>query len=669
MQDIQLTSIKGIGPRRAELLGKLGLASLYDLLYFAPRDYKDYSCCARVADCAHGQDAALHVHIEGEPKLARVRQGLSIVSATGIDDTGKISLVWYNQPYRKQQLHKDMALYACGRVDLSRGRKLMNPMLSDTLPGILPVYPLIQGVKQSMLREAVRNGLAGFQECIEETLPESMRVKYGVAGRAYALQNLHFPSDREALDAARRRLSFEDMLTFRLMIAALKKRRVQNGGIAFAPANADAFCARFPFALTAAQKRILGEIAGDMREEKPMNRLIQGDVGSGKTVLALYAMQTAVENGYQAILMAPTEILAAQHFQAVSRIFGENAYLLRGGMKKRERDAALAAVASGQARAIVGTHALLQEGVTFFKPGVVIADEQHRFGVRQRALLGNCGTPDVLIMSATPIPRTLALLLYGDLDVSVLDVLPPGRKPVKTSLVPPSKREAMYDFLQAQVDKGRQAYAVCPLVEPSEALEDVLSAKELYAWLKKRLKARVGLLHGQMKNEEKESVSAAFRDGKIDVLVSTTVIEVGVDVSNAVVMVIENADRFGLAQLHQLRGRVGRGAEASYCFLLSANMSDAARERLDMLVKSNDGFAIAQKDLAMRGPGELLGKRQHGLSAFSALALAGDMDVLNAAESAADDIAADAQLAKQCAAVLTRAKAAVADAEKQIAFN
>ena len=669
MQSVQLISIKGIGPRRAELLGKLGLASLYDLLYFAPRDYKDYSRCEEVGDCAQGQDAALRLHIESEPRLARVRRGLTIVSAQASDDTGKIMLVWYNQPYRKQQLHKDMELYACGRVDLTRGRKLINPALSDALPGILPVYPLVQGVSQSVLRDAVRNGLSGFGARITETLPKALRQKYDVADRAYALQNLHFPGDFAALDAARRRLSFEDMLTFRLMLGTLKKRRVQNGGVAFAPADAQAFCARFPFALTAAQKRVMAEIAADMRADKPMNRLLQGDVGSGKTVLALYAMCTAVENGYQAILMAPTEILAAQHFRAVGRMFGAGACLLRGGMKKRERAAALTAVASGQARAIVGTHALLQDGVTFYKPGVVIADEQHRFGVRQRALLGHCGTPDVLIMSATPIPRTLALLLYGDLDVSVLDALPPGRKPVKTSLVPQSKREAMYDFLQAQVDAGRQAYAVCPLVEPSEALEDVLCASDLYAWLQKRLRARVGLLHGQMKNEEKEAVSAAFRDGEIDVLVATTVIEVGVDVPNATVMVIENADRFGLAQLHQLRGRVGRGAEASYCFLLSAGMSDAARERLEMLVKSNDGFAIAQKDLAMRGPGELLGKRQHGLSAFSGLALANDMDVLKAAESAAADIDADAALRAQCGEIFARVKAALAAAEKQIAFN
>lgn len=669
MQSIQLTSIKGIGPRRAELLGKLGLASFYDLLCFAPRDYKDYSRCESVCDCAHGQDVAICVHIDGEPKLARVRKGLSVVSAQAADDTGTLQLVWYNQPYRKQQLHKDMTLYACGRVDLTRGRKIINPVLSLALPGILPVYPLVQGVRQSMLRDAVRNGLAAFGEQIEETLPAALRQKYDVAERAYALRNLHFPSDMQALQKAKRRLAFEDMLTFRLMIDSLKRRRVQNGGVAFLPADAEAFGARFPFSFTAAQKRILGEIAADMRADRPMNRLIQGDVGSGKTVLALYAMATAVENGYQAVLMAPTEILAVQHFCAVSRLFGDSACLLRGGMKKQEREEALAAIASGRARAIVGTHALLQSGVVFDKPGVVIADEQHRFGVRQRALLGNCGTPDVLIMSATPIPRTLALLLYGDLDVSVLDALPPGRTPVKTSLVPQEKREAMYDFLQAQVDAGRQAYVVCPLVEPSETLEDVCSAKELYMWLKKRLRARVSLLHGQMKNEEKEAASAAFRDGGIDVLVSTTVIEVGVDVPNATIMIIENADRFGLAQLHQLRGRVGRGTAVSYCFLLAKNLSDAARERLETLIKSNDGFAIAQKDLAMRGPGELLGKRQHGLSAFSALALANDMQVLKAAENAAMDIQTDDALRAQCGAVIERALLAVEEAEKQIAFN
>ncbi len=669
MLEDRLTSIKGIGPRRAELFGKLGLASLYELLYFLPRDYKDYSLLRTAESCAHGEDVVLHLTIDAEPKLARIRGSLNILSVAAHDTSGKIRLVWYNQPYRKEQLHAGMEIYACGRIDREKGLRMVNPMLSPVLPGILPVYPLVQGLNQRILRETMKAALELGAGALEETLPAFIREENALPAIEDAIRAVHFPADMEALKAARKRLAFEDMLLFRLMLAILRQRREQGGGIAFIPADADAFFDKLPFAPTDAQKRAIGEIAADMASPSAMNRLLQGDVGSGKTMPALYAMQTAVQNGYQAVLLAPTEVLARQHFHTVETMFEGDALLLQGGMKKSEKEAAYAAIASGACHAIVGTHALLQEGLQFHKLGLVIADEQHRFGVRQRAKLKDQGQADMLIMSATPIPRTLTLLLYGDLELSVLDELPPGRKPVLTRLVPETKKAGMYAFIVEQIEHGRQAYVVCPLIEASEETEETISATALYKELKRKLPMRVGLLHGQMKSADKEKTLEAFRRGEIQLLVSTTVIEVGIDVPNASVMVVESADRFGLAQLHQLRGRVGRGAEASYCFLCSESQATTAKERLSILTKTQNGFEIAQKDLQMRGPGEVLGQRQHGLSEFAAICLAADMETLTSAQKAADALLNDPQAAAQGARLLQKAADALQKNENKIAMN
>ena len=459
------------------------------------------------------------------------------------------------------------------------------------------------------------------------------------------------------------------MLLFSLMLSMLRRERLARPGPVLRTEGVlPRFLKLLPFAPTGAQMRAMREISREMSNGRQMNRLLQGDVGSGKTAVALFAMYAAAESGFQSVLMAPTEILAQQHFAAAQSIFGARACLLLGGMKKKERDAAYAAIRSGEALAVIGTHALLPEGVSFHNLGAVIADEQHRFGVRQRAAIGAKGeSPHTLIMSATPIPRTLSLILYGDLDVSVLDELPPGRKPVTTRCVPKAKRKAMYAFVERQVHAGRQAYVVCPLVEQSESLEGVMSVNELFAELEKTLHVRVGLLHGKMAAAKKEETARAFRAGEIDVLVSTTVIEVGVDVKNATVMVIENADRFGLAQLHQLRGRVGRGSEESFCFLLSEAGSEAAHERLMTLTETNDGFAIAEKDLMMRGPGEFLGQRQHGLSELAAAKLAGDMTALNNARAAADALVAENSA--EGAPLLARARTLLASRGGEIAPN
>ncbi len=669
MLNDKITSIKGIGPRRAELFGKLGLTSLYELLYFLPRSYKDYSRISSVEECSHGDDAALFLMVDAEPKLARIRRGLDILSVSAHDGSGKIRLTWYNQSYRKAQLSEGMKIYACGRIDSSRGKKMINPALFDAIPGILPVYSLVHGINQRLMREAVKAAIKACKGELEDMLPVCIRKQNSLPALEEAICELHFPHDMDSLHLARRRLAFEDMLVFQLMTKFLKERRGKCRGVAFQSYAIKDFLSNIPFEPTKAQARVMAEIADDMSSDRPMNRLIQGDVGSGKTIPAMYAMAIAVHSGYQAVLLAPTEILSRQHYGILKALFGERAVILHGGMKKSEREAAYSAIATGEALAIVGTHALLQESLSFYRLGLVIADEQHRFGVQQRAKLKGEGSPDMLIMSATPIPRTLTLLLYGDLDLSVLDELPPGRKPVTTRFVPDEKRGKMYDFIVEQLRLGRQAYVVCPLVEPSEELEDAVSAIELYNELRKKLPVRVALLHGQMKSVDKQAAIESFRAGNTDILVSTTVIEVGVDVPNASVMAIENADRFGLAQLHQLRGRVGRGSEASYCFLLSRSKAETAKERLSILTQTQNGFEIAQKDLSMRGPGELLGQRQHGVSELKALMLAADMDVFYAAQKTAEDICENKKLFLECSGLIEKAEGFINNKEKQIAMN
>ena len=654
-----ITDLKGIGPRKAEAFGKLGLFSMHDVLYHFPRKYLDYSKTSCIMGAKHGDYVALELKLKSDPKLARVRRGLDITTARAFDQSGEINLTWYNQPYRMKAVVAGECVYACGRVDRMHGVKMINPSIYRQLPGILPVYPVCAGLSQKLLRDTVKAVLEGCSEGIEESLPASMRQKYGLIGLYDALRGLHFPGNMEEIKAARQRLAFEDTLMFSLTLSMMLEGTVGS------------FIKLLPFEPTNAQLKAMEEIRRNLAGERLMNRLLQGDVGSGKTAVALYAMYAAMKNGKQAALMAPTEILAAQHYTTLCKIFGaENVAYLKGGMKKAEREAELARIATGEAKAITGTHALLQGDVEFHDLGMVITDEQHRFGVKQRATIGAKGSAaDVLIMSATPIPRTLAMILYGDLSVSCIDELPPGRKPVATRLVPEHKRQDMYKFIEEQAKAGQQAYIVCPLVEGSDSMDDVQSAVELYEELKKRLSVPVGLLHGQMSNAAKEKAAEAFRRGETGVLVATTVIEVGVDVPNATIMAIENADRFGLAQLHQLRGRVGRGDKRSYCFLLSGDSSEAAQQRLSTLVKTNSGFEIAETDLMMRGPGEFLGKKQHGISEFAAASLAMDISVMKEAKDAAEEILSDRQAMAEASPLIHRAWSRLEAMEGEIARN
>ncbi len=663
--------LKGIGASRADALHKLSVHTVEELLYFLPREYRDYSVLKTVSGLVHGEFAAIRLQVVQEPQLVRPSRALQLVTARAQDETGHMQVVWFNQPYRKNALHAGQFKVFCGRVDTSRGVKLMNPSVSDEPPGILPVYPLVQGLSQHQVRDAVGRALELSFTHLKETLPDSLLSRYGLCGIKEALLNVHFPKDQGSLSEARRRLSFEDMLYYLLAIGLKKQARAQKEGVAYQTRGIrQAFIKGLPYAPTGAQQRVLTEIEEGMQSPRAMNRLIQGDVGSGKTILALYAIRVAAENGYQSAMMAPTEILAQQHYRQLVSQHRDTVCLLCGGMKKKERDEAYRKIENGEMKVVVGTHALLQSGLVFHRLGLVVTDEQHRFGVRQRAQLVNKSekTPDVLIMSATPIPRTLAMLLYGDLELSVLDELPPGRKPVLTRLVPEEKREDMYRFIERQVMEGGQAYVVCPLVETSEQME-VRSAQDVYEELCGMLpETRIALLHGRMAAIKKEEAIASFREGKTDVLVSTTVVEVGVDVPNAAIMAIESAERFGLAQLHQLRGRVGRGLKQSFCFLLCGTGGEAAKTRLETMVKTNDGFVIAQRDLELRGPGEFFGTRQHGADELSAAKIAANMDVLFEAQRAADAVLT-AGKTTDTAAILMRAQTLYETRMREIANN
>ena len=639
MLDIPLTSIKGIGPKRAELFSQLGVCSVGELLFRLPRDYLDYTKATPVSQLVNGQNAAVQVRISGATRFFRTK-GMTMLSAPAQDETGKITLKWFNQPYRSSQLNIGEIVYACGRVIKKNGVSLQNPSLSQALPGIVSVYPTAKGVNQRAWRDSIYACLESVWDKIPEPLPRTLLERYNLVPLALALRHAHFPFSREALELARRRLNFENTLLYFIIVELQKAERLRQNGFSFDTSGVlERFQNQLSFSLTNAQLRVLDEIGIDMRKPVPMNRLLQGDVGSGKTAVAMYALCVAAANGKQGALLAPTEILAEQHAQNFSEIFGETVVLLKGSMKKKQRDEALEKIANGSALFVIGTHALLSQDVRFYDLGCIVTDEQHRFGVRQRAAMLEKGVrPDMLVMSATPIPRTLALILYGDLDISVIDELPPGRKAIKTSVIPASKRDDMYAYIAAQAKEGVQSYVVCPAIEESDTIE-CPSVDALYTELKKKLpETKIGKLHGRMKEAEKERVMRAFRAGEVDVLVTTTVIEVGVHVPNACIMAIEGAERFGLSQLHQLRGRVGRSAKQAYCFLLYGVESREENERMLTMTQTNDGFEIAQKDLLLRGPGDFIGTRQHGDDSASLITSTMDAKLLEQVSNAAREI-------------------------------
>ncbi|MDO4572044.1 MAG: ATP-dependent DNA helicase RecG, partial [Clostridia bacterium] len=585
-----------------------------ELLAYLPREYLDFSHTTAAGALADGTFCAVFLEILSEPAIFSFH-GTTVVSARArTEDGAELSLKWFNQPYRRAQVRRGARLCAAGRVSMKKGLSLVNPSLSDKLPGILPVYASMRGLSQSTLRGAISAALRENWDRLPETLPAAMLSRYSLCTRKLALWHAHFPASLELLRVARRRLAFEDALLYQLAVHEQILDRRRGGGIVFQiDGLRERFIKTLPFSMTGAQLRALDALDADLQSASPMNRLLQGDVGSGKTVVALYALFAAAENGYQGALLAPTEILARQHFEQAQTLFGKAAVLLTGGMRAAERREAIGRIESGDALCVTGTHALLRENLRFRRLGLVVTDEQHRFGVRQRAAIEEKGLrPDVLVMSATPIPRTLSLLLHGDLDVTVLDELPPGRKPVVTRWIPERRREDLYAYLARQAQRGVQSFVVCPFIDEPEML-DARCVTGHYRWLRQRFPdVRAAMLHGRMKEAQKERVMRAFVAGELDMLVSTTLIEVGLHVPNAGVMVIENAERFGLAELHQLRGRVGRGEAQSYCFFLSEDRGEAAVKRLGTLIQSNDGFHIAEQDRKLRGPGDYFGRRQHG---------------------------------------------------------
>ena len=611
---MELADIKGIGPKRIELLKKLGIESLSDLVTYYPSSYLDYSTCTPVNQLEDGTFASVQVKLTSGPSWYS-RKGLTTITVYGRDPAGRrLALRYFNQPYRAKGLEPGQTYIASGRIHIGEkgAPALLNPLLARELRGIVPVYDTLKGLTQSNLRDGIRAALEAAP--VEETLPAALREKHRLPGRGEALWALHFPTDRQKLDDARRRRAYEDALYYFLAAQELKEERKRKNGIAFSAQEAlSAYLKTLPFTPTHAQMRVLSEVARDMASPVPMNRMIEGDVGSGKTSIALFALYAAARDGRQGVLLAPTEILARQHYEALKALFGDECGLLLGSESAREKREALQKIESGAWKAITGTHALFSPNVKFHSLGVVVCDEQHRFGVAQRSAMEQKGVrPDVLVMSATPIPRTLALILYGDLDLSVIDELPAGRKPIKTHLVGPAKRKDMYRYLAERAKAGEQSYVVCPLIEKTEGLEG-LSVDEVYDEVRE-LVGDVPLekLHGRMPEAEKQAVMARFHGGEAPILICTTVIEVGVHVPQAAHMVIEGAERFGLSAMHQLRGRVGRGQQQAHCYLVVYEQKKNAMERLQAMLDTNDGFKIAERDLALRGAGDLMGIRQAG---------------------------------------------------------
>ncbi|MEJ5296092.1 MAG: ATP-dependent DNA helicase RecG [Fimbriimonadales bacterium] len=653
--DTEVRFLKGVGDKRAQILAKLELYTLQDLLYHLPRRYEDRSQFRRIAHARPGEAATFAGKLITVDNITP-RRGLTLTKAFLDDGSGALELVWYNQPYLKDRLLKlrNRRIVVYGVVkDTGWGLQMETPEWEDleeddSMDGLLhtnrivPIYPLTEGIGQKQMRQILWNAIQ-YADLVPEILPREVRERVGLMPVADAIRQVHFPDRMDLITPARQRLVFEEFFVMQLGIGIKRQQIAQERGIAMR-IDEDRLMEKIrqivPFELTNAQKRVIREIWDDMRRPHPMNRLLQGDVGSGKTIVAGAAILAAVDNQYQAAIMAPTEILAEQHYMVLHRLFqplGITVELLVGRLTPRQRAQAYERIASGRGMVAVGTHALIQEGVSFARLGLAIVDEQHRFGVLQRAALRDKGiAPHLLVMTATPIPRTLTLSLYGDLDVSIIDETPPGRKPVKTYWKFPEDRLKVYEGVRKLVAQGRQAYIICPLIEESEKLQ-VRAAEDLYEHLRKDVfpDLRVGLLHGRMKPAEKEAVMEAFRAGEIDVLVSTTVIEVGVDVPNAVAMIIEDAERFGLAQLHQLRGRVGRGEHQSYCVLIADPKTDEGKARMEIMTRTNNGFLIAEEDLRIRGPGEIYGTRQSGMPSFRVADLVKDMHLLEVARQEA----------------------------------
>ena len=648
--DTPVRYLKGVGPRTAERFEKLGIVTLADLLCHYPRRYIDFSKPYSIAQAPADTECVVKAEVFAKPGGRILPGGRRMERITAGDDVSSLEITWFNNPYAAQKLQLGQEYYFQGIVTGGMlRRQMVNPQVRtaeqiQTAP-FEAVYPQTEGLSSNAIAKCVRQ-LLPHAELLPDPLPPEMLAKYRLLSKADAVRAIHCPATEEQAYAARRRLIYEELLVLQLGIGRMKNRGAAATGAPMQLADPSPFWASLPFSPTGAQRRAVSEILTDMAGETSMNRLLQGDVGSGKTLVAAAAIWACIRAGYQVALLAPTEILAAQHAEGLNRMlapFGMRVALLTGGMKAAARRTTLAAIRNDEADLVVGTHAILSEGVEFARLGLAVIDEQHRFGVRQRGMLAEKAVdPHLLVMSATPIPRTLGLLIYGDLDISILDELPPGRTPVKTRCITGKKRRDLYHFLDQEIGRGRQVYLVCPAIEdtPDGGLNAV---KSYYEDIAKALlpERRVGLMHGKLKPKEKAAVMEDFKAGRLDALVSTTVIEVGVDVPNASVMVIENAERYGLSALHQLRGRVGRGAAESWCFLVSDNQSENVQKRLKFLCSTTDGFAVAQYDLETRGPGDFFGSRQHGLPTLQIADLMNDTRTLHAAQAEAVAMLAD----------------------------
>ena len=645
----RVSVVRGFGPKKVGLLEKMGILMLADALSFYPRDYDDRTRESHIADLRDGDKVTVRAVVGTAPVLRHIRKGMDITKLTVFDGSGTLNLTYFNNKYIAAQLREGEEYLFHGRVQgEERQRTMVSPSCEKCVTGqekgrIVPVYTLTAGLGQKDMERLTAAALSCPIDLADDPIPSHLRLAYGLPDYRDAVRYIHRPRSLDEVYAARRRMIFEELFLLCCGLQRLKDRRKEESGLLFENTDLQAFWNVLGFAPTGAQRRAVEDCVRDTVSGKPMNRLVQGDVGSGKTVVAAALSVLAAQNGYQAAIMAPTEILASQHYESLSALFaklGLRAELLTGSMGVKARRETLARIASGEAHVVIGTHALIQKDVEFARLGAVVADEQHRFGVAQRASLRGKGqTPHTLVMSATPIPRTLALILYGDLDVSVIDELPPGRTPVATYAVGERMRKRIYAFMEKQIAAGGQVYVVCPLVEAGEGDVRLKSAEEHAHTLKNELPhRRIGVLHGRMKPAEKDAVMGRFAAGELDVLIATTVIEVGVNVPNANLMVVEDADRFGLSQLHQLRGRVGRGKRESFCVFFGADKGQTARQRLKVLVDTNDGFEIARADLAQRGPGDFFGKRQHGLPGLKMADLASDLQLMQEAREEAESI-------------------------------
>lgn len=642
--------VKGVGPNRVKLLNKIGIFTLKDLITYYPRTYEDRSKPKKICESINGQE----VLIEGivVSRISEVKTPHKTMQKLVIrDDTGTATIMWFNQSYLKSRFIVGKRYRFYGKINNQYGKiSMMSPVFDDiekfqNTGKIVPIYPLTFSLSQNILRKIIEAGLEEVIGELQETLPEYITKEYKLQEINKSIKNIHFPKEFKDFEEARKRLAFEELFSIQLALLELKNSYlVEEKGIQFDKnVKMSDIINKLPFKLTKAQLRVLEEIDNNMEDEKSMNRLLQGDVGSGKTVVAMCTAYKAVKSGYQVAIMAPTAILATQHlenFKKMLDMLDIKCELLISGMTKKKKDELLQRLKTGQIDIVIGTHALIEEKVEFKNLGLVVTDEQHRFGVKQRTKIAEKGqNPDVLVMTATPIPRTLALILYGDLDISIIDELPPNRKKVETFAIGKNMTDRVNAFIEKQIQQGRQAYIVCPLVEENEEL-DLKSVEELYEIYARQVfpQYRVEYIHGKMKPKDKDFIMQEFKEGKINILISTTVIEVGVDVPNSNIMVIENSERFGLAQLHQLRGRVGRGEYESYCILKFEGKSDTVKERMKVMCSTNDGFVISEKDLELRGAGDFFGTMQHGLPEFKIANLFEDVQILKLAQTVANKV-------------------------------